>query len=193
MGTLAGSMRKAYVEKLGEEKWRQRAEAVEEMWEGIKKRIQAIHLPFKKVKVYQDGLPICGKEKEIIDELAKRGSLNHVLVQWLLCQGATLVGTEDPGLLRREYGHLRNIAEARTHQEKETLIRAFEKEAGELLKGRDRVIRDRILATLQPGEIGILFIGLLHKVDELIPLDVEISYLIHRLPLRGSYEMKRVA
>ncbi|OGQ68897.1 MAG: hypothetical protein A3F89_03800 [Deltaproteobacteria bacterium RIFCSPLOWO2_12_FULL_50_11] len=163
------------------------------MWLGIRKRLRTLKLPFRKVKVYQDGLPVCGKEKEIIRDLAKRGSPNHELVLWLIQQGAMVVGTEDPRLLVREYTHLKKIMESKTHQERERLVHEFEKEADELLKKRDQRIRDQIVLTLRSGETGVIFLGLLHRVDEILPPEIKISYLIHRLPFRRSFEMEMVA
>ncbi len=46
---------------------------------------------------------MCGKEEQIVHELAGAGSLNHQLVLELMGKGAVLVGTEDPQLLIREY------------------------------------------------------------------------------------------
>lgn len=193
MGTLAGSMQESYVKKFGRKKWTEHVRSIEEMWDGIGKKIKGLRLPFKKVKVYQDGLPLCGKEREIVEDLAKKGSLNHRLVLWMLRQGASLVGTEDPGLLVREYNHLKKITTARTHQERERLVHEYEREEAALLKYRDHVIHDRVLATLQAGETGVIFMGLLHRVDELLPPSVKVNYLIHRLPFRRSFEMEMVA
>jgi CheY-like chemotaxis protein len=194
MGTLAGSMRETYVKKFGEKKWVEHVEAIDRMWEGIKERIQQLNLPYQGVRIYQDGIPLCGKEREIVEDLAKRQSPNHLLLRWLMHQGATLVGTEDPALLVREYNHYKKITSAKNHLERERLIHRFEGEEAVLLRKRDQYIRKRILATLKPGETGILFMGLLHRVDELMPPEiVKINYLIHRLPFRRSFEMEMVA
>lgn len=190
MGSLAESMQKTYTKKFGKQKWSEHVRAIDKMWEGIEKRIRALKLPFKRTKIYQDGLPVCGKEKEIIRELAQKGSRNHKLVLWLMSQGAMMMGTEDPELLIREYNHHKRIMEAKTNDERERFVHKFAEEAGELLKKRDQKIRDRIVETLQQGETGILFLGLLHHVDELLPPDMKVSYLIHRLPFRRSFEMQ---
>ena len=192
MGSLAGMMKEAYVKKFGQKKWEEHVKVIEEMWEGIEDRLRRQSLSYEKTKVYQDGLPVCEKEKEIINELADQGSPNHQLVRWMMQQGATLMGTEDPDLLVREYHHVKKITEAKTHQEKEDLIHAYEKEAHQLLRQRDERVRDRIVETLRPGETGVLFMGLLHRVDELLPPEIQVSYLIHRLPFRRSFEMEMV-
>lgn len=188
MGTLAGSMKETYVGRFGEKKWREHVHAIDEMWEAIQTRIKDLQLPYKRVKIYQDGLPICGKEKEIIRELAEKGSPNHRLVEWMMHQGARIVGTEDPQLLLTEYNYLKRILHSKNHGARERLSRAYERVSAALLRKRDQAIRDRIDATLKPGETGVIFIGLLHKVDELLPEDIEPRYLIHRLPFRRSAE-----
>lgn len=188
MGTLADSMQERYIKKFGKTKWREHVQGIGEMWKEIRRKIRRLKLSYEKVKVYQDGLPICDKEKEIIAELAKKGSPNHKLVQWMMRQGATLVGTEEPKLLVREYNHLRRIMNSKRHQEREKLIHEFKKESQELLLERDKRIGEQIDATLKQGETGVLFIGLLHRVDEMLPSDVKVHYLIHRLPFRRSFE-----
>ena len=193
MGTLAGSMKETYIRKFGEKKWKEHVRAIDEMWKGIRQRIRQMNFPYNKVKVYQDGLPICGMEKRIIDDLAKKGSPNHKLVLWMMRRGATLVGTEDPPLLIAEYNHIMGIAQAKTHQEREKRVHEFENESALLLKKRDEKICNRIDSTLMKGETGVLFIGLAHRVDELLPKDIRASYLIHRLPFRRSFEMEMAA
>lgn len=193
MGTLAPAMREAYVKKFGEKKWQEHVRVIDEMWQGIRQKVEQMSFSRKKVKVYQDGLPICGIEKRIIADLAKKGSPNHKLVQWMMRQGATLMGTEDPKLLLEEYQHVRRITQAKTHQEHEKLVHEFAEQSAELLQKRDQKISDQIDSTLKKGETGLLFIGLLHRVDELLPRDIQASYLIHRLPFRRSFEMERVA
>lgn len=190
MGSLEGSMRKTYTKKFGRKKWTEHVQTIDEMWEGIEKEIRRLRFPFKQTRLYQDGLPVCGKEKEIVRELARKGSRNHKLLLWLMNHGALMMGTEDPELLLREYNHHKRIVGARIHEERERFIREFATEAVELLKKRDEKIRDRIVETLQSGETGILFLGLLHHVDELLPPDIKVNYLIHRLPFRRSFEMQ---
>lgn len=203
MGTLAPSMKKAYVKKFGEKKWQEHVRVIDEMWQGIRKNIQKMNFSCDKpstgkpdaggVKVYQDGLPVCGMEKRIVADLAKKGSPNHKLIQWMIRRGATLVGTEDPKLLLAEYNHVKGITQAKTHQEHEKRVREFATESAALLQKRDEKMSNQIDATLKKGETGVLFIGLAHRVDELLPKDIRVSYLIHRLPFKRSFEMERVA
>ena len=103
LGSLAESVRAHYLEHFGPAVWQQRERAVEELWNDIRRAIDALHLDYGQVRIYQDGLPVCGKEEQIVHELAGAGSLNHQLVLELMGKGAVLVGTEDPQLLIREY------------------------------------------------------------------------------------------
>jgi len=193
MGTLASSMKKSYVKKFGEKQWKQHVKVIDEMWDGIWQKIRQMNIPYGNIKVYQDGLPVCGMEKRIVADLAKKGSPNHKLVLWMMRRGATLVGTEDPKLLLEEYHHLKRITQAKTHQEHEKLVCKFEKQSAKLLQKRDKKISNQISSTLKKGETGVLFIGLLHQVDKLLAKDIHTSYLIHRLSFRRSLEMEKRA
>jgi len=192
MGSLAGLIKQTQTEKLGKRLWQEHVRAIDEMWAGIKKRIARLKLPCKEVYVYQDGVPVCGKEQAIIKASAKQGSPNHQIVEWLVDRGATLVGTEDPQLLIQEYNYLKQILLATNNEEKKELLERYEKAAPELLKKRDLYIRERIHKTLPPLGTGLLFLGLLHRVDELLPPDIRVSYLIYRLPFQRSFEMELV-
>ena len=191
LGSLNEELKKHYLEKYGLKKWNEHVNGILHIWEGLKERIKKLKLDYKKVKIYQDGLPVCGKEEKIAKDLASKKSPNHELVWWLIDQGATLCGTEDPELLLQEYQLLKDIQGANT-QERKKMIESYEKEAHQLLKKRDAYIAQRIHETLKEDEVGVLFIGLLHRVDELIEPQVSISYLIHRLPFHRNFEMKKI-
>lgn len=190
MGSLGFAAKDVYIEKLGKKLWQHHIRAIDEMWLGIKKRIIRLKLPYKRTYIYQDGLPVCGKEKEIIKDLAKKGSANHRIVQWLLSHGANLIGTEDPKLLLQEYHFVRQILLARNNGQRKKWVQEYEKAAPELLKRRDLFIRERIGKTLPQGGIGLLFVGLLHRVDEFLSPDIQVSYLIYRLPFQRSFELE---
>ena len=190
MGTLANQMKTAFVSKYDEEKWRDHWQAIQEMWDGLKLKIRQLKLEYKKVRLYQDGLPVCGFEEKIVRDLAQKGSKNHLLLLWLIEHGTILEGTEDPTLLVEEYGHIKGILEAITEEERKKQIKSYNQAAADLLSRRDQFIGDQIQKTLKEGETGLLFLGMLHKVDELLPKDIKVSYLIHRLPFKRSFEMK---
>lgn len=192
MGSLGAAAKDTYTQKLGKKLWQHHVRAIDEMWAGIKKRIGRLKLPYPRTYIYQDGLPVCGKEKEIVTHLASRGSPNHLILKWLMERGAAVVGTENPKLLLQEYNFIKQILQAQNIGQREKIIKAYEKAAPKLLKQRDLFIRERIDKTLPTNGIGLLFIGLLHRIDELLPLDIRVSYLIYRLPFQRSFEMKLV-
>ncbi len=174
LGSLAESVRTHYMEHFGAAVWKQREQAVGRLWEAVHQAIDTLDLDYRKVRIYQDGLPVCGKEEQIVQELAGAGSLNHQLVLDLLRKGALLVGTEDPQLLLREYQmQCRRIGPTAGT----ATPPASPNEAAELLAARDRFIAERIAATLQDGETGLLFLGAAHRLDALRSSGAEVVTL----------------
>ncbi len=155
---------------LGPAAWGQRQQAVVELWNHIRTKIDALHLDYRKTKIYQDGLPVCGFEQQIVEELAKVGSVNHQLVLDLLSQGAMLMGTEDSQLLVQEYQLQRRLAE-------DPADKSLQDEAQRLLLARDRFIAQRIDETLPPGEVGLLFLGAVHRPESLPRGDIRLETL----------------
>jgi hypothetical protein len=178
-GSLTHSLRKRYIDRFGLSGWRERIRGVDALWQEIRRRVLALEIDFHKLKVYQDGLPICGRELEIVRDLARQGSKNHRLLVELAERGATIIGTEDAQLLVREYLRLRDGLQG----DRETGDRLSPPEgaragsAEDTLSCRDLYIAKRIRETLVEGETGLLFIGLLHRVDEKLSQDMEITYL----------------
>ena len=103
MGSLLEQTKVAYVTRYGHEKWTEHLKSIDELWIGIRQMIAALDLPCASVRLYQDGLPHCGKEADIVNDVAAQGSQNHQLLVELMAQGAQLMGTEDPSLLLQEY------------------------------------------------------------------------------------------
>ncbi|MBI3060245.1 MAG: hypothetical protein HYY81_13260 [Deltaproteobacteria bacterium] len=179
-GSLTHDLRKRYIDRFGLSGWRQRIRGVDALWQEIRTKVMALEIDFHKLKVYQDGLPVCGRELEIVEDLARQGSKNYQLLVELAERGAMIMGTEDAQLLVEEYLRLRDGLDA----DSETGNRVTPGE--DLLHRRDLYVAKRIRETLREGETGILFIGLLHKVDEKLCQDMEISY-----PLREGEEVER--
>ena len=170
-GSLTHSLRKRYIDRFGLSGWRERVKGTDVLWQEIRRRVLALEIDFHKLKVYQDGLPVCGRELEIVRELARQGSKNHMLLIELAERGAAIMGTEDAQLLVEEYLRLRDGLEG----DSDKGDRAGS--AGDTLSRRDLYIAKRIRETLGEGETGLLFIGLLHRVDEEIDQDMEITHL----------------
>lgn len=185
MGSMAGPLKYQYIQQFGIAKWREHIRTVEDMWEGIKKKISALRLDYKKVKIYQDGLPLCGKELEIMEDVARLGSHNYAIILELVKKGADLVGTEDAGLLVEEYNSIKKLVGITNVQERRLALKRMQKRRDELLVERDRFTANRISETLRKGETGILFSGIEHEIDKHLPKDIKVEYLIYRLPFRA--------
>ena len=192
MGSLLPAVKREFVEKYRATDWHKLGEAVQEFWRGLQQRVVELQLDYQETYIYQDGLPACGKEAQIVTDLARQGSANHQLVLWLVDRGAHLVGTESPKLLVEEYQLIRQVFSAAEGKEREAAVAAYKERAAELLAQRDDYMRRRIDATLPDGCVGVLFIGLTHRVDEGRASDIQVSYLIHNLPFKRSGDIDRL-
>lgn len=94
------------------------------------------------------------------------------------------MGTEDPPLLIKEY---RLIKDATM---KKSTGKNMDKRSNYIAE-RDAFIASRIDQTLKDAEIGILFLGMLHKVDEKLPSDIVVDYLIYHLPFKDAVAEKK--
>ncbi len=175
LGSLAESVRTHYLQRFGAAAWQQRERAIETLWGDIRRAIDALRLDYPQVRIYQDGLPVCGQEEQIVRELAAAGSLNHQLILELLRLGAGVAGTEDPQLLIREYQMQRRQLGAASGADRPAPPSPGE--AAELLAARDRFIAERIAATLADGETALLFLGAAHRLDALRASHIEVQTL----------------
>jgi len=159
--------------------------AVGEMWAGITAKIEELNLPWNKTRIYQDGLPVSGKELEIVTRLTDNGSWNHLLILNLLKKGAKLEGTENMDFLMREYDFLNVLLMKNVDTGQTEAMAEYQAKSRELLKMRDEFILNRVKTTLQEGEVGIIFMGVMHRLDKMLEKDFLISYVIYRLPFRS--------
>lgn len=180
MGAMARSVRRVSARKLGRDVWQRNASVIDEMWRGLRNTVEGWELPWDKVRLYQDGLPRCEREVGIVTTLAQAGSPNHQLLLSLMSRGAVLMGTESPDLLVEEYrlaveglAAEDSDAAAASTTEREVRSRA-------LLARRDRYIATRINDSLRPGEVGLLFIGMLHATERCLARDIRVRYPIRR-------------
>lgn len=142
-----------------------------ERWERLMGVIKGLPLSWNAAKIYQDGLPDtdAGTVRRVVE--AVRG-LNYDLLRWLTSRGAQVLGTESPGLLKQEYCCLATVIDA-TEGTAAMLARArYAWRASQLLRDRDRYMARRIDDTLEPGDVGVLFVGKAHQVDQLLPQDI---------------------
>ncbi len=168
MGSAASGYRAAFIARFGEQKWRERNAEYKAIWHVIGERVdQAIErrgVTPQQVKLYQDSLPVCGREAELVAELAAQGSENHQLLSALVRRGAVLVGSESAELLVEEY----RLLQTPGHTEAQAAL---------LLEQRDRFVAGRVAETLGEDELGILFIGALHGVDRYLAKRITVEYL----------------
>jgi len=211
MGSQAEALEREHVRRHGRGEWARTRRLIDEVWEGLRTRLLALNLDFRRVRIYQDGLPVCGRELDIVREVAQGGSRNYALILELLDRGAVVEGTESPGVLREEYERIRSAipkesvpqdpmraglpaegsaqaggleaqAESRKAGPPDQAREEYAREGERILRQRDEFIGRRIDESLKEGEVGILFIGLMHRVDRFLPRDIGVQYLIHRLP-----------
>jgi hypothetical protein len=182
LGTMAGEVRRRFQEAFGPEQWARRLASIEAMWDGLGAKLCALPITWPCTRLYQDGLPVCGQEHEIVRDLAAMSSRNHGLLLELIDRGATLMGTESPELLVKEYRRIQRLVQASQERPPDAGGEELKREGEALLRERDAFIAGRIDSTLQEGETGILFLGLLHRVDELLDGKFEVRHMIHNLP-----------
>jgi hypothetical protein len=165
MGKLDKAVNKG---RTAEDALKQQA-VVKYFWTTIENAINDFGLDFSKVKVYQDSLPVCGKESEIVDDTAKTGSYNYLLLQTLRDKGATIMGTESPEFLLEEYALMKRVYQPKLGQ-----VPPNPQLAQSLLDRRDEFIARRIEETLYDEEIGLLFLGLNHRIEGRLPKDISL-------------------
>ena len=182
LGSMAAEVQRRFEEVFGAHEWQRRFASVDAMWEGLRDKLLALPLPWHCTRLYQDGLPVCGREPEIVRNLAAKGSRNHQLLDELMGRGATLMGTEDPQLMLAEYRRIQTLVQAARERAPDTVAAELRHEGEVLLARRDAFVARRIDETLGDGETAILFLGLLHRVDELLDGKLEVRHLIHSLP-----------
>jgi hypothetical protein len=112
MGNLKASVRHVMLKKAGLQSFKRKAEAVNRLWTEIELAIDALKLDYRKVRLYQDALPVCGREADIIRDLADKGSRNHRLLLKLMERGAVPMGTESADLLLEEYETIKRVIDA---------------------------------------------------------------------------------
>lgn len=177
LGSQLEAVKKEHIARSGTQGWEDHVKAVERFWRNLSRLLGALPQDGRKVRIYQDGMPVCEREVELARQLAKAGSRNHRLVVRLVQKGALLMGTEDPELLRQERDRWQHSADL------------FQEGAAgpydELMERRDRYIANRIHTTLGEGELGLVFIGALHRLADKLAPDIEVIPLINPLP-RGQ-------
>lgn len=185
MGSMAEPLKQEFIRKYGRAKWMAHVQVVDDLWAGIHRRIGQLHLDPRRLRVYQDGLPVCGREMEIVREVSRLGSQNYRIVLDLIEKGAKLEGTEDPKYLVEEYQFVKRLTSISDPEEKKKAVEKARAYRNGLLIKRDRFVAKRIHETLRVGETGILFSGIEHRIDKYLPKDINVTYSIYRLPFKS--------
>ena len=181
LGALREAVAREAQRRLGPRGWQHKVRAMEQVWTEIERVLKGLKLSYDQVRLYQDGLPVCGREAAIVAELARAGSRNHQILESLMAKGATLMGTESWDLLQEEYRLAReSLASPSPTGAAAPAAARPPGESLEVLKLRDRFMAQRINGTLNEGETGILFVGRLHAVDRHLDQDIRVIY-----PCRG--------
>jgi hypothetical protein len=96
-------------------------------------------------------------------------------------RGATIMGTESLELLMEEYALVKRIWDIPDLLKRSRVEASQKASFDSLLKRRDQFIARRINDTLNPGETGILFLGMLHSVGDKLGGDIRVIYLLKQL------------
>ena len=180
MGSVKEFMERVSQSAIGEVAWEQHKRELDHFWaaleDSLKRRLKGANL--SRVRLYQDGQVIDGPVgTKMVEEIARRGSKNHQILLDLIRKGATLMRTENFELLKEEYQFIKAIAAARSGLETSFAQESYRKRKGSLLKERDLYIAKNIDRSLKEGELGVLFIGATHRVEENLPKDIEVEHL----------------
>jgi len=162
LGSYSAEVKKQYIAIYGISKWHEHIKIVGKFWQYLREALLALPLDYKNVKLYQDGLPVCSQELEIVEHLAQNGNINYQILLELVKKGATVMGSEEPKLLIEERNRITENRVAQTNI------------YDDLMERRDSYIAQRINTSLNNGEVGLLFIGALHRVAEKLPNDIQV-------------------
>ena len=177
LGSMHGIVRQHHVRRAGHKEWQRHRKTVAQLWVDIQKSIERLEVPADKIRLYQDGLPNCGREAEIVRDLAQAGSPNYQILLDLMARGAKLTGTEAPELLLEEYELARQMLVAEEFRPTGEQANRRQELSQQLLAKRDAYIAERIDKTLQVEETGLLFLGMLHSIESYLPADIQVAYL----------------
>ncbi len=123
-------------------------------------------------------MPVDGEiGNNIVKALAGEGSINHKIIEQLMERGATLVKTEDPELIKKEYVLTRALVNGKSLASTMMATFQYRRQKDRLLRARDAYIAKRINENLSEGETGLCFLGAYHQLLPLLPGDIEVIAL----------------
>jgi hypothetical protein len=176
LGTAGPTLLAETIRLAGRERWAAHTKTLTRYWTEVAAFLQSKDP--SQLKLYQDGLPVGGSAgRAVVEEAARRGSRNYRLLLDLIDSGAELRRTEDSELLRQEYDLLaRETSTTRGKRNEQRTVPDPEK-SGRLLRERDEFIARTIDATLEEGEVGILFLGAEHQATARLAPDIVVQQL----------------
>ena len=92
-----------------------------------------------------------------------------------MARGAALVGTESPALLLEEYELAQQLLMRLAADDAGGPTGQHQHLSALVLERRDRFIAGRVGETLKAGEVGLIFLGLLHTLERFLPRDIEMT------------------
>jgi hypothetical protein len=188
LGSMAEHVAKRGISGLGREVWEKHRRTVDGFWNVVSDYFDAMDV--RGVKIYQDGM-VAEDEvgQKIVEDTAKAGSKNYLLILRLLERGAVLVKTEDLSLVRKEYDRLRAVAQATSTTQKLIAFAKYRLVKAVLLNKRDVFIAERIEHTLKAGETAILFIGAFHHVKKRLSKIMQVREIKDAAKVRTYQEL----
>ena len=130
-------------------------------------------IPFDKIKIYQDGLPIIGEIGiKIIKDASDKGSINYKIIDNLISKGANIELAENKDLLIKEYNLITDIIKSDTIDSKLKAYAMYQAMSEQLLLDRDKYISNQINLTL--NDVGIAFFGAAHFIIDKLDSDIEV-------------------
>ena len=183
LGSLGVAIERRSASLYGEKRWAQHKKTVAMFWKSVTDYL--LLLDAASLKIYQDGLAANGElARRIVEEAAKRGSMNHQVIWQLLSKGAEVRKTEDASLLMEELRLAREESGAASIPNPGDL----NSRRVSLTEERDKFIAKTIDETLKQGETAVLFIGAYHNVRLYLPRDITVEYLKEQERVKAYFE-----
>jgi hypothetical protein len=187
LGTAGPALLAETIRLAGAARWAAHTETLARYWAQVAAYLHG--LDPRRLKLYQDGLPVGGLVgRTVVEEAARRGSRNYRLLLELMNLGAELRQTEDASLLQQEYDLLaRAPSSARPGRSSHGATQDAESRR-RLLRERDEFIARTIDATLGEGEIGVLFLGAEHQAAARLAPDIVVQPLKDPVLVRAYFQ-----
>jgi hypothetical protein len=146
---------------------------VRRYYRGLTHWVRALPHPIARLRLYHEGMPVCGKELLIARQLADQGSASHQMLLDLLDSGAMLAGSESTSLLMADYQDQLHTAEHADTPSVAALTRECDARRAD---ARDQKLAARIDQTLRCGEWGLLLLALGRDISKHLPADITVHH-----------------